>query len=96
MLCLREFERQYVELQPGMLTLDVVLGKEDVFAVIEFLGQRRATEPIFLVSGYDHRLVDAVASAAMDFGLLVADRIPKSGDCLRRLTRQLKAYRLEV
>ena len=61
---LTEFERQYLAFQPSMLSLDVVLGREDVFATIEFLGNRRATEPIFLVSGYDHRLVDAVAAAA--------------------------------
>ena len=62
---------------------------------IEFLGNRRATEPIFLVSGYDHRLVDAVAAAAMEYGLLVAERIPKGGDTLRRLGRQFKAYSLD-
>ena len=86
-----EFEGQYREFQPSMLSLDVVLGRQDVFATIEFLGHRRATEPLFLVSGYDHRLVDAVASAAMDFGLLVADRIPKGPEALRRLGRQFKA-----
>lgn len=91
---LTEFECQYLAFQPTMLSLDVVLGREDVFATIEFLGKRRATEPIFLVSGYDHRLVDAVASAAMEFGLLVAERIPKGSDALRRLGRQLKAYSL--
>jgi ActR/RegA family two-component response regulator len=91
-----EFERQYQTFQPSMLSLDVVLGRQDVFATIEFLGHRRATEPLFLVSGYDRRLVDAVASAAMDFGLLVADRIPKGPEALRRLGRQFKAYSLEA
>jgi len=90
------FESQYQAFQPSMLSLDVVLGRQDVFATIEFLGHRRATEPLFLVSGYDHRLVDAVASAAMDFGLLVADRIPKGPEALRRLSRQFKAYSLEA
>ena len=92
---LTEFERQYLAFQPSMLSLDVVLGREDVFATIEFLGNRRATEPIFLVSGYDHRLVDAVAAAAMEYGLLVAERIPKGSDTLRRLGRQFKAYSLD-
>jgi len=91
----KEFEQQYLAFQPSMLSLDVVLGREDVFATIEFLGHKRATEPIFLVSGYDHRLVDAVATAAMEFGLLVAERIPKGSDALRRLGRQFKAYSLE-
>jgi hypothetical protein len=32
---------------------------------------------------------------AMEYGLLVAERIPKGSDTLRRLGRQFKAYSLD-
>lgn len=72
-----EFYAKFCERRATILVLDVVLGNEDVCAVLDFLAARRFGGPIILTSGYHYRILQSVAKLASGRGLLVADLIEK-------------------
>lgn len=87
----REFCEAYVREQPSVLVLDIVLDREDVCGVLDFLGTRHCRVPVILVSGFDYRMRDFVAGIARNRGLHVADTIDKR-DFAGRLVHQLQRH----
>jgi len=87
------FYVEYRARAPRLLVLDVMLGKEDVCEVLDFLAVERCTAPIFFISAYDYRILDAVAKLARNRGLHVADVFEKR-DLPGRLRHDLAAYSL--
>lgn len=72
-----DFKKKFQSVAPSVVILDVVLGEEDVLSVIEFLGKQRYPGAVFLISGYDQRILKAVAQEARDRGLHVAGTVEK-------------------
>ena len=87
------FYSEYRARVPTLLLLDVMLGKEDVCEVLDFLAAERCTAPIFFMSGYDYRILEAVGTLARNRGLHVADVFDKS-DLPGRLRSVLASYSL--
>ena len=87
------FYAEYRRRAPTLLVLDVMLGKEDVCEVLDFLAAERCTAPIFLMSAFDYRILKAVANLARDRGLHVADAFEKR-DLPERLRGDLASYSL--
>ena len=76
---------------PSFVILDVVLGTQDVLSVVDFLGKQQFSAAVVLMSGYDHRMLRAVAEVARDHGLHIAGTVEK-GAGLDRLTHLLGAH----
>lgn len=86
-----EFRKAYELVAPTVLVMDIVIGEEDICPLLDELVGAHCAVPIILLSSYDTRLRHFVASLGR--GLLVADTIGKQ-EGLRRLARQLKAYKV--
>lgn len=87
------FVEKFKAEKPSMVILDIVLGSQDVMSVIDFLGKEQFAAPVVLMSGYDHRMLRAVAEVARDRGLRIAGSVEK-GAGLERLAPLLEAHHL--
>ena len=85
------FYAEYRAGAPTLLLLDMMLGKEDLCEVLDFLASEHCTAPLFLMSAYDYRILDAVVKLARNRGLHVADSFDKH-DLPGRLRSNLSAY----
>lgn len=88
-----KFIEQYKKGRPTFLVLDVILGNQDVLSVVDFLAQEKCQAPIVFMSGFDHRVLNAVQTAARDRGLQVVGTVEK-GEGLGRLTHILTTYHI--
>jgi DNA-binding NtrC family response regulator len=87
------FYAEYRASAPALLLLDVILGKDDVCEVLDFLAARQCTAPLFLMSAYDYRIRESVAQVARNRGLHVAGTFDKR-ELAGRLRSDLASYAL--
>lgn len=87
-----EFYELYAGRKPALVVLDVVLGKHDVCEVLDFIARSGHPPPVILMSGYDYRILHAMARLAKDRGLRVLDVVEKRSDAGARLAALLKAH----
>lgn len=74
------FFEAYRALAPEVVILDVILGAHDCCPVLDFLGAQRASAPVILLSGHDHRILALTERMAKRNGLVVAGVLEKRHD----------------
>lgn len=71
------FEISVADQLPTIVVLDLVLGREDIWPVIDFLRKRRYAGGVILTSGYDHRLLELTSAQAREHGMQVVGTVEK-------------------
>ncbi len=87
-----EFYALFAKRKPALVVLDVVLGGHDVCEVLDFVARSADPPAVILMSGYDYRILHAMARLAKARGLRVLDVIEKRSDAATRLAALLKAH----
>lgn len=67
-----EFREAYDSFDPSAIILDLAFGHGDAIDVMTFLEQRSCQAPIWLISGFDTRVLEMTRRIGLSRGLTVA------------------------
>jgi DNA-binding NtrC family response regulator len=86
------FKRDYDELKPTVIVLDVVMPEVDGIELVKFLAQRNCAARVLVISGYAERYLDNTKTLGEAFGLQSITAMAKPVE-LPKLEEFLKAVR---
>jgi DNA-binding NtrC family response regulator len=86
------FKRDYDELKPTVIILDVVMPEVDGIELVKFLAQRNCAARVLVISGYAERYLDNTRTLGEAFGLQSITAMAKPVE-LPKLEEFLKAAR---
>ena len=86
------FKRDYDELKPTVIILDVVMPEVDGIELVKFLAQRNCAARVLVISGYAERYLDNTKTLGEAFGLQSITAMAKPVE-LPKLEEFLKAVR---
>ncbi|HLO78526.1 MAG TPA: EAL domain-containing response regulator [Magnetospirillum sp.] len=72
-----EFRQWLREWSPTLIILDLVMPEVDGVEILRFLAEEHCTATIFIMSGFDHRVLDAARRLGLERGLNIAATLEK-------------------
>ena len=71
------FKRQYREIGPDAVALDLAMPGSDGVELLRFLAAEQCTAPVIIVSGFDRRVLESSTRLGRALGLNMAGELTK-------------------
>jgi len=72
-----DFKRHYEVTRPDVIALDLGMPSVDGVELLRWLGELNATATVFVISGYDRRVLETVMRLGEELGLQMAPPLEK-------------------